>query len=924
MQGYPSEGGYIPQQHQPPPGSQVPLGQHPMQPQPQSMMGGLGQFGAGMGSPYQGAATPQQLPQQQQQQQIPMGPPAGDFTSGEQRMQEEIQSVNAMLNTLSHATKVFSEPPDGSSDHPTMDEVCQLYNLIVSLLQQDPNVHRLKLLLSNQGQELNVFSVLFDTLRANFMYAPGATSPNQVALEFNRLRVTALRTLAKVISLSSFDHYPSDPAVQQLSQLCARAVSASRGIETLLGIVCGGPQAGEEAKVAAVECLFVFAVRNSCGKQAVIDTPRSLHYFITALKTEESHMVRNYAAACIRELANTHPSHIIQCEFPEVVVDLVRTDSSADVRVLVIETLDLLLKADSSYLTRFPLKSELAEILGLLLDKDANKEVADISCRLLSTIFTTEGQQIALINHKDMPLNQLPVTFTTHWIEKEGYTVILEVIANSGQKVASMASIAFRHLVQYAPWQLQLGHKLIDHITTVGLLLNALKPGSAQPKSDDLEGQIPLVELSISLGLLFAQSPYTRAAIHRELCNYPALLPLLRSSIIANLNRPALQYYAKIDMIDITGTQLNSLLGVQWNESDGGPPIAKKASIRAIFQQQDSRVKESQPSRFEDRNIPVASTDYGDMDIQEQKVMRLTFVVLVYAICLGLSPGEPAGKPEQQQQQQPTPGGPNFESPQAGHVPQQPHPPPPAPGGLPTPTPTPTPGFHGQQVAPHTPPAGSYQQPPPQYGAPPQGAGYPPQQAPPGGFVPPAFEGMHPPPSSYPIPQPQDASRGLPQSLRQGTPSGVAQSQFTGYTRVEPPYGVPPQAVTPAPTRSSILREQQTHSGRLDRSLMRNAAPDRSFTPHSAMHSTHSMPPGVGGGSRMHEPMFPTAGPPTVNKSRDLEVSAELQQTYSKFDNALRLTIHFAQYFNRKVDKKPTYKATADGYVEVVDEVKLS
>eukprot|EP01063_Lacrimia_lanifica_P004540 TRINITY_DN12555_c0_g1_i1.p1 TRINITY_DN12555_c0_g1~~TRINITY_DN12555_c0_g1_i1.p1 ORF type:complete len:1118 (+),score=414.72 TRINITY_DN12555_c0_g1_i1:42-3395(+) len=881
------------------------------------------------GNPASALPPPPGMPQV-----TPHGQTAPAANTVEQRMHAEIRSLQAMSSTLTEALRVFTSQGGAAAraEQTTMNEVCELLSLIVTVLQQDPNVGRLKLLLFDSVPEgtPNVFAILFQYLASTFTYAPGAVAPEEAKNQINRLRNTALRTLSKVVSLASFDHYPAVPETAQVSQWCAQAVVDNRGVQILLSIVCGGPQVSEESKISAVECLFVFVMRNAAGKQAIVDTEQALMYVTEALRTEKSPMVRNYSAACIRELANTHPSNIIHSEFPELVVELIRNDSSADVRVLSIETLDVVLKADSSYIQRYPCKKDLAEVLLSLLEHDTNKEVVDITCRLLSTLFTTEGRQILSINHKDMTLPQLPVTFTTHWIDLQGYVAMLGVCSNnSSVKVAGMASRAFRHLIQYAPWQVQLGHRLIENWNSVGVLLKALQPSSA-PKSDDLEAQIPLVELSIALGLLFAQSPYTRTAIHRELSGFPAWLPSLRSGIINHLNRAALEYYSSIEIFDITGHQVNSLQGMQWNDAPNGPTQPKKASIRNIFLQQEQRVSE-RLNLGASRAMPV-STAYDDPETQHQKAMRLTFVVVVYGIHLALSPGGADSTPAK---------------------PAEAHP---AGGTTPVPSAQPAPPAH-LSVPPSLQPQNQVL-PPRQPGASVASSAAPLDEHPrhpspqrPPSHVDPALAGIPPRPVEQPFfshYNPQQPQSQFAAPIPQPPPAGAGYRypsqppDMGSYQSPAPGYDAPRAGGGPMPTRSSLLRERYAHPDRAEYELMKlhasnasGSAPSR-HPPAHGFTQTHPRDPVMSRmhpGSRMsqapnasgaYEPMFPSAsGPPRAMAGTPAGAAAprpggqdaELRQTYTKFDNALRLTIHFAQYFNRKVERKPTYKATPDGYM---------
>ena len=914
---------------------------------------------------YPGGVSMAAAPPQAQQPQYATPPPAaaagtaaaGAFPSTvEQRVTMEVNSLKAMLSAIVDALQVFTSTQAPHAAQPvSMAEVCKMFNLIVDVLQQDPNIGRVRYLLFDSIPEgyPTVFSVLFSCLNANLSFAPGVHSTEETKTQIGRLRTTTLRTLSKVISMSSYDHFPSVAETAAVSQLCTKAVTQHRGVEMLLSIICGGPHISEEAKIAAVECILVLVVRNDSGKQAIVETPGGLQHLGTALQAERSPMVRNYTATCVRELANTHPSYIVQSGFPELVVGIVRGDSSADVRECALRTLDIVFKSDSSYAGRYPLKPELAEVLQGLLEGDNNRDVTENACRLLSTLFCLEGRNATRTEHD--------AVFTAAWVEREAYRTLLKVAAGrSGSQVAGFAARAFRHLVQHCPWQLQFGHRLIENWESVDcLLLKALQPTSA-PKPDDKETQIPLVELSISTALLFAQSPYTRSAIHRELSGFPAYLPALRSHIIGSLEIPTLEYYAGIDLFDVTGTHVNEMQGIQWNVNDKGTHVPTPSSVRQVFVQQDQRVAEQARSGAAGAAggarggaFPAASTSYDEPDVQRQKEMRLTFILCTYAVHLALSPGPaaaaaaPAGaaaalassasSSSSASDTRDASSSPRDAAAAAAAAAAA------GGGGYPMRYPSHHSTVHGDGAAA---PAHHQEQHPAYF---PGDSAHHQQQQP---QNPPSYPGMG---ASVGAPPPQMWQGGPPPPGEVGGGSPVG----------------------PAPTRASIMREHNAHPDRAQAALLRQMRQQQQQQqppqpqPHPADpqypnetmqsynmpsqidprgsqimhgHPNHTAslsysigPPGgyafqpeqasaarsLGGRGGppgppafQHEPMFPTAGRPSPSAAAPrARVNPELRQTYSKFDQALKLTIHFAQYFNRKVETKPTYKATPDGYV---------
>eukprot|EP01065_Artemidia_motanka_P005429 TRINITY_DN12618_c0_g1_i1.p1 TRINITY_DN12618_c0_g1~~TRINITY_DN12618_c0_g1_i1.p1 ORF type:complete len:1045 (+),score=228.75 TRINITY_DN12618_c0_g1_i1:90-3224(+) len=802
---------------------------------------------------------------------------------------DQVRSFDGLVSALTDALPGLLSAPSvtapPSRPPSTVAEVSELLQLLPQLLQGDPSPSRVgALLFGGQSDKPSLITVIFKYLTAPLAYAPGATGVEEAQRQLTQLRVLLLRTLGKVLSLASSPaaENQADPTAVALSEAAARAVVQARGIEVMLGIMCGGAHVAEEAKVATVECLFVFLMRNIGGKHAVIATPGSVSHLLTALRTEKSHMTRNYTAACVLELANAYPAQIAGSEFPSVLCDIIQRDTSADVRVLAIETFDVLLRADAAFLSQYQSKSELSDSLCALLRGDDNREVRDIACRLLSTIFAQEGRQIAAINTRDTPLEALPPTVSGYWILAEGYKHMLTTVGDGPNgRVAGMAARAFRHLVQFAPWQLRLGHRLIENWGAIGALLKSLQPGSA-PATDDIDAQIPLVELAIALGIVLAQSPHTRTALHRELCGFPAWLPTLRTVLLGHLNRAALEYYDGIDIWDCCGELMNSLESVQWDNSQPHAKRPKKASVRQVFETQKLRFAGAAPQQPQ----VAPSTQYDDAESAAQKRMRLTFIMISYAIHLALSPPpHPVEQPPQAPVHAPvaaspvrgTSGSGTSSSVTSSGVSDH--------RGLPA---APTMPQHVQQIhAAMPPPMPCGVSPPASHAAPPPvpgsvQSGPPPATAWGPAFVPPASPGF--------------SSRGVPAGNVWGTPQ-----QPRPVREMATPCGV---AAPSAP--AAQLPQPRSHWDDVS-----GAASPR--------------PPA---GAQQLQPMFPSypsslspsaaarrADASTQRHTRMQQHAAAASEVYSKFDHALKLALHFAEYHNRKQQTRPTYKPTSDGYM---------
>ena len=90
-------------------------------------------------------------------------------------------------------------------------------------------------------------------------------------------------------------------------------MAKERGVETLFRLLQSpGPEA---LKVAAVECLFVFLVRNAAGRAAAA-AGGAVPELLALLQAEPCPAVRNYLCALVREFAKAHYGELVQVSSP--------------------------------------------------------------------------------------------------------------------------------------------------------------------------------------------------------------------------------------------------------------------------------------------------------------------------------------------------------------------------------------------------------------------------------------------------------------------------------------------------------------------------------------------------------------------------------------------------------------------------------
>ena len=525
---------------------------------------------------------------------------------------EQLGCLRDLTNALEDSFNYFHKGPahsSGTSVAPaTVADAVELLNLLTALLTAPhaPETHQQVLLATFDGP---TFPVLVAFVSQPLIFAAeGSATGSSLQETFVHLRITALQVLNRLSMEAS-----GDPAA---SSQCVRAWDSHRvfnGLVTLLS----SPATFETLRTAAIESIFVFVLRVPGSKKLFISS-HTHQSIVSCLVLEPSTMVRNYLCVTLREVAVDHAHEISEPNVLNACLKLISTDDSADVRSLCIETIDLALKANTRVGGYLEHPEEIVNTLRERLDRDPSAQVIEVVAKLIEN----------LAHAAQATSNP---SLLEAYASQHVYRSLIMALRHPPQASAAVAR-ALRYEIQYTPCGLQLGYHIVTQFQTLSALLKAAMDQSQAAGNESVAAQQVLsVELGIAISMILAQSPVNRQHLYRELHSFPLWSSSLRTALTNFLNSAAVDYFAGIDLIDVTGVHINQVHNVDWGE--GMKP--KKASIRALFAQQEQRVREQRAER--PAGIPPTA------EHEQRRQMKLTFVLLNYAVHLSLAPEEAGG-----------------------------------------------------------------------------------------------------------------------------------------------------------------------------------------------------------------------------------------------------------------------------------------
>ena len=545
-------------------------------------------------------------------------------------MQEEAGSLTAVVSSMLNALRTFTgespyEPGTDVANLPTLQSVSELITLAVAVLKRDNSQERIRVLLSHEGP--GVLEALRTYLVAWLVHVPGVTAEDQKTEMISDLRVLVLRSLEQIVSLTSYDDVPDKEALG-LNVTCADLLAAEferlQIPVTLVGIASGARHIPEKVKVAAAQCLYVYALRNEAGRADVVRVTAQLLQLMTI---EKSATVRNCAAACIRECVNTHAREVEEAGFGRAVAQLAGSDGSTDVRIMVLETFQAICKE----VPRCAVDPKLADVcIQLLASGGEGTDLVVKSCLVIDEVVEKEARRTAevLAVTPALPLAQQPSEFTSRFVASNGVEALLRTILHhASADVTARAARTLRRVVQNASWRMGIARRIASSSLRdlLDLLIAAAASGSPEEQSAQSFREIALIEVAIVVCLSLAQSSDVRNQLSHIVGRGAEWCVAAREALLYYFDQAAMGYFVDMAVLDsTTGQRLNVLEGVEWSES-GWP--TRESVYQAL-------------SGVQPTGLLPQSMQYNMAEIQDRRMSRFTQVLLSYSAHLALSDDE--------------------------------------------------------------------------------------------------------------------------------------------------------------------------------------------------------------------------------------------------------------------------------------------
>lgn len=454
-----------------------------------------------------------------------------------------------------------------------------------------------------------LLTVLCNLAAQPLVFSPEVSAGFSLQQAFVQLKIKALQCVNSVVV------FACDMALQEK---LGDILEQSSFVSALLSIL-SSPATFEVLRSATAETLFVILLRVSTARKAVVAKTHS-QAILNCLVLEPSPTVRASICCSLKELASSNPHEIFVAGAFPVLSKTLCVDDNADARALAAEILEKIVVAEGSLVSQ-PL--DLVTAIKEKLERETAEPVVQAVARLLETACGCANTK------KDC-------AFWDTLVSQQLMRPLILALKHPYSASASIAR-ALRVLVQLAPPHLNVGHLIVSHFPSLSTLLKAVMDASnLVSQRQDLPLQVLCVELGIGVSILLCQSPMCRQMVHRELHTFPLWTNSLKSALLGFLNMAALDYFNGIELIDVTGSHLNNLQGIEWNDNNR----PKKSAIRGLFSVQEQRVKEQ---RFD--RVPVIGQ--ATMEVEIRRKMRLTFIILSFAVHLALSlqdagPAEPS------------------------------------------------------------------------------------------------------------------------------------------------------------------------------------------------------------------------------------------------------------------------------------------
>ena len=305
----------------------------------------------------------------------------------------------------------------------------------MSLITADPSPNRLMVV--GFGMNSNIPTLL--SMLVRFISLDISNFGKQV--EINKIMVNmkmyALKCLTRFISVCSIeanlesDSHNAD--FKRLSKVCAETFIQEEGFSTLFECLIAPEEhseSEERMRLIISECLFFFICKNEIARLAVIFQQGHV-VMMELMSLEPSPFVRSYYSALIRELSITFPEDLIKEHCLNHCTAMLSNDIAEDVRALSAETMDILIKADSSVLKNIP-SSEICKVLFTKLNSETSTEVLQTCCTLMETIFGFDEK----------------MRFHKEFLKNHYWTCFIRIVKSCSIKLAVKALKCFRLFIQ--------------------------------------------------------------------------------------------------------------------------------------------------------------------------------------------------------------------------------------------------------------------------------------------------------------------------------------------------------------------------------------------------------------------------------------------------------------------------------------------
>lgn len=546
-----------------------------------------------------------------------------------------VRAIGVALGQLSRRMSGDAMMDDGASVvlPASVEEAVEFVQMLDNLVSQAPNDAEVRKLVFEADP------TLFESL-VTFLQAPQVPATDHEALAH---LFVALIGMVNRIACKATTPF--------LGNVLSTALKRHGGVRTLSALIA--PSLPDAVRVAASECLFSILLRIDGQRQEV--QPEAVHTLLECFTHHTTAPLRAFAAACLRETANANPGVLTDGEAVPALIRCLALDSSADVRGLAAETIDVVFKSDVAFWMAFAGKKELCSAILSRLDREEAPEVLEAVLKLTETLIVTDGMAPGSSSTALASAATVTDHFQTGFLERYLVLTMAYEGGSSGHagssraspRVASLAARCLRLYLQYSPFYRFTAFQICSHFPTFAKLMHVVaqlnQPPAAAVASSRRSGpgssssdvaavfQILRVETSIAVALMLLADPRCRHSFVEQLQG-SGWLDDLRTNLLHGLNSAAMEYYGGVAIVDATGQLLNHPAEAVW---EGGRPT--RTSVQAILQRQEARWQAVDAGSQAATTMDAAEAQRAIESCEDDRATRLGFILLSYAVHSSLS-----------------------------------------------------------------------------------------------------------------------------------------------------------------------------------------------------------------------------------------------------------------------------------------------